>query len=135
MQFVEIKGSVFKKFEKNNLFQMSNSGMYSSGDQEKMWSERLFISFINVFNVFNVFNIILTINNTLPWWIWVFWLAFLITPFSVWFSRMKLRSTSRNTVIPFMAIFFGVLKQPTGFVLKYLCFQVIESSVFKKLTL
>ena len=25
-QFVEIKGSVFKKFEKNNLFQMSNSG-------------------------------------------------------------------------------------------------------------
>lgn len=28
MQFVEIKGSVFKKFEKNNLFQMSNSGMY-----------------------------------------------------------------------------------------------------------
>ena len=26
MQFVEIKGSVFKKFEKNNLFQMSNSG-------------------------------------------------------------------------------------------------------------
>lgn len=27
-QFVEIKGSVFKKFEKNNLFQMSNSGMY-----------------------------------------------------------------------------------------------------------
>ncbi|KAB0403596.1 hypothetical protein E2I00_005737 [Balaenoptera physalus] len=27
--FVEIKGSVFKKFEKNNLFQMSNSGMYN----------------------------------------------------------------------------------------------------------
>ncbi|XP_031675509.1 transmembrane anterior posterior transformation protein 1 homolog [Oncorhynchus kisutch] len=27
--FVEIKGSVFKKFEKNNLFQMSNSGEYS----------------------------------------------------------------------------------------------------------
>lgn len=26
LQFVEIKGSVFKKFEKNNLFQMSNSG-------------------------------------------------------------------------------------------------------------
>lgn len=26
VQFVEIKGSVFKKFEKNNLFQMSNSG-------------------------------------------------------------------------------------------------------------
>lgn len=25
-QFVEIKGSVFKKFGKNNLFQMSNSG-------------------------------------------------------------------------------------------------------------
>lgn len=28
--FVEIKGSVFKKFEKNNLFQMSNSGELSS---------------------------------------------------------------------------------------------------------
>lgn len=27
-QFVEIKGSVFKKFEKNNLFQMSNSGKW-----------------------------------------------------------------------------------------------------------
>uniref|UniRef100_A0A672MMD2 Transmembrane anterior posterior transformation protein 1 homolog n=1 Tax=Sinocyclocheilus grahami TaxID=75366 RepID=A0A672MMD2_SINGR len=27
--FVEIKGSVFKKFEKNNLFQMSNSGLLS----------------------------------------------------------------------------------------------------------
>lgn len=26
LQFVEIKGSVFKKFGKNNLFQMSNSG-------------------------------------------------------------------------------------------------------------
>ncbi|MED6272724.1 hypothetical protein CHARACLAT_033402 [Characodon lateralis] len=26
--FVEIKGSVFKKFEKNNLFQMSNSGKF-----------------------------------------------------------------------------------------------------------
>lgn len=25
-QFIEIKGSVFKKFGKNNLFQMSNSG-------------------------------------------------------------------------------------------------------------
>ncbi|KAK2115534.1 Transmembrane anterior posterior transformation protein 1 [Saguinus oedipus] len=29
LYFVEIKGSVFKKFEKNNLFQMSNSGMYT----------------------------------------------------------------------------------------------------------
>ena len=29
LQFVEIKGSVFKKFEKNNLFQMSNSGKCS----------------------------------------------------------------------------------------------------------
>ena len=28
LQFVEIKGSVFKKFEKNNLFQMSNSGAW-----------------------------------------------------------------------------------------------------------
>lgn len=28
LQFVEIKGSVFKKFEKNNLFQMSNSGKF-----------------------------------------------------------------------------------------------------------
>lgn len=28
VQFVEIKGSVFKKFEKNNLFQMSNSGKW-----------------------------------------------------------------------------------------------------------
>lgn len=27
---MEIKGSVFKKFEKNNLFQMSNSGELSS---------------------------------------------------------------------------------------------------------
>uniref|UniRef100_A0A8C7IZH0 Transmembrane anterior posterior transformation 1b n=1 Tax=Oncorhynchus kisutch TaxID=8019 RepID=A0A8C7IZH0_ONCKI len=28
--FVEIKGSVFKKFEKNNLFQMSNSGEFTN---------------------------------------------------------------------------------------------------------
>ena len=30
-QFVELKGSVFKKFEKNNLFQMACSGMLKYG--------------------------------------------------------------------------------------------------------
>lgn len=34
MQFVEIKGSVFKKFEKNNLFQMSNSGKWVHAHDE-----------------------------------------------------------------------------------------------------
>lgn len=31
-QFVEIKGSVFKKFEKENLFQLSCSGIFTSFD-------------------------------------------------------------------------------------------------------
>lgn len=45
---MEIKGSVFKKFEKNNLFQMSNSGELSALSKmqyiistilEKYWSK------------------------------------------------------------------------------------------------
>lgn len=55
LKFVEIKGSVFKKFEKNNLFQMSNSGrfkyayLYINGKYVHLKLLKLSISFCLLF--------------------------------------------------------------------------------------
>lgn len=86
MQFVEIKGSVFKKFEKNNLFQMSNSGMYGCAHPGKC----------EIRGWFYFFNS--SMKTALPWWMRAFWLEFFIA--HIGSIGQKCDSVSKNAIFP-----------------------------------